>query len=226
MPYSYQPKFAVGDRVRVKQGTTDFDYADMQLGGWAGTVIEVEADEYPTYLIRWGAETLTAIGGDYRARCAQDGLNYEEKWLEEDCVELDRGGHPMSNRTGNITAPLLSDKVQEDRIRSVFGLASDDPLPEVEEDSLLTYYERLMAGLRFPLLTDLRQMHPAQAVLRSVTVLGLVDKSRVNEADGIPCRVVSETGERELPLHELLGDPESPEGRLIEDYAHWFRSGR
>ena len=41
---STPPRFAVGDRVRVKQGTADPDFPDILLGGWAGTITEVNHD--------------------------------------------------------------------------------------------------------------------------------------------------------------------------------------
>ena len=34
--------FQVGDKVRVNHGFMDVDYPDMPLGGWAGTVTEVQ----------------------------------------------------------------------------------------------------------------------------------------------------------------------------------------
>jgi len=37
-------EFAVGDQVRVRHGTVDPDYSDLPLGGWAGTIVEVDDD--------------------------------------------------------------------------------------------------------------------------------------------------------------------------------------
>ena len=92
MSESTQPRFTAHDHVRVKRGVTDFDYADMPLGGWAGIVIEVEAGGCTTCLIHWSQATLAAIAPFYQERCQHDGIDSEEKWLDEDDLERDHGG--------------------------------------------------------------------------------------------------------------------------------------
>lgn len=91
MSESSQPKFARHDHVRVKPGVTDFDYADMPLGGWTGIVIEIERGGCTTCLVHWSDATLAAIAPFYRQRCQQDGIDSEEKWLDEDDLEPDDG---------------------------------------------------------------------------------------------------------------------------------------
>jgi hypothetical protein len=45
-------KFAAGAQVRVRPGTTDPDFPDIPLGGWAGTIREVDRrSNSPEYLI-------------------------------------------------------------------------------------------------------------------------------------------------------------------------------
>ena len=39
--------YAAGDRVRVRRGVTDPEYPDLPLGGWAGTVAEVDTRSSP-----------------------------------------------------------------------------------------------------------------------------------------------------------------------------------
>jgi hypothetical protein len=52
-------RFAAGAQVRVKPGTTDPDFPDIPLGGWAGTIREVDQrSDPPTYLIEWNRHTL------------------------------------------------------------------------------------------------------------------------------------------------------------------------
>ena len=38
----FAPKFKIGDKVRVKHEFMDVDYPDMPMGGWAGTVKDVQ----------------------------------------------------------------------------------------------------------------------------------------------------------------------------------------
>ena len=65
----------VGDKVRVKSGMRDTEYPDMPLGGWAGTISEV--DGKGMYTVRWGEETLAAIEPVFKRRCEKDGTVLE-----------------------------------------------------------------------------------------------------------------------------------------------------
>jgi hypothetical protein len=52
-------QFQLGDKARVKYGVTDPDFPDIPLGGWCGTVTEVEmADDPITFEIKWDKRTL------------------------------------------------------------------------------------------------------------------------------------------------------------------------
>ena len=127
-PIDFSPKFKVGDKVRVKHGVKDVDYPDMPLGGWAGTVIEVEGSD--TFTIRWSEETLAAIHPVFKKRCEKDGLDLEEYALTGDDLEPDTGGPLKIEQPTKITTKPLSPKDEDDRVRMVFGLTSNDPLPE------------------------------------------------------------------------------------------------
>ena len=71
-------RFAAGAQVRVKPGTTDPDFSDIPLGGWAGTIREVDQRSAPpTYLIEWDRHTLDHMHPVYRKRCERDGLGLE-----------------------------------------------------------------------------------------------------------------------------------------------------
>src|SRR4051812_19450565 len=84
------PRFEPGAKVRVKRGVTDPDFPDIPLGGWAGTVKEVEqAEGEPTYLIKWDGRTLKGIHPVYRKRCERDGLEFETTGLSQEDLEID-----------------------------------------------------------------------------------------------------------------------------------------
>ena len=46
------PRFNLGDNVRVCSGVFDLDYDDLTIGGWAGTIAEVQNGTPPTLLVR------------------------------------------------------------------------------------------------------------------------------------------------------------------------------
>ena len=145
-------KFQVGDRVRVKQGIRDADYPDMPLGGWAGTISEVH--DHGMYTVRWSQETLAAIHPVYLKRCERDGMDSEQYWLGDDDLEPDAGGPLTLEPPTKIRTKRLSPKDQDDRVRMVFDLTSNDPLPDVDEETLEVYHEYLAKHLVFPFEAD------------------------------------------------------------------------
>ena len=104
------PRHNVGDKVRVCSGVSDPDYDDLTIGGWAGTIAEVQSGTPPT-------------------------------WLGECDLELDEGGPVEIEQPTNIVTRPLSMDDQDDRIKAVFGLTRDDPLPDVNFESPLAYHE-------------------------------------------------------------------------------------
>lgn len=71
-------RYTAGAQVRVKPGTTDPDFPDIPLGGWARTIREMDQRSAPpTYLIEWDRQTLDHMHPVYRKRCERDGLELE-----------------------------------------------------------------------------------------------------------------------------------------------------
>ena len=169
-PIDFSPKFKVGDKVRVKHGVKDVDYPDMPLGGWAGTVFEV--DKYDTFTIRWSKETLAAIHPVFKKRCEKDGLDLEECASDRRRFGARPGGPLNIVQPTKITTKPLSPKDEDDRVRMVFGLTSNDPLPEVDDETLVVYHKYLAANLSFPFEAEhgAEYGHPEK-----VKVIGLGD---------------------------------------------------
>ena len=148
---STPPRFAVGDRVRVKYGVLDADFPDVPLGGWAGTVTEVNHDgKSHLYLIEWNRFTLDHMHPVFRKRCERDGLDVESYRLDEAELEPDAGDRVPLEQPSQIVTRPLSTTDQDDRIRAIFGLTSDDPLPESSYENLHHYHAYLAANLTFP----------------------------------------------------------------------------
>src|SRR6516225_10600474 len=100
-------RFGKGAQVRVKPGTTVPDFPDIPLGGWAGTIRDVDQRSAPpTYLVEWNRHTLDNMHPVYRKRCERDGLELESMWLGEDDIEPDTGKPTVIEQpTSIVTRP-------------------------------------------------------------------------------------------------------------------------
>jgi hypothetical protein len=218
------PKFGVGVDVRVKRGVVDPDFEDVPIGGWAGRITEMQYLNPPLYLIRWDQHTLNNIHPIYRNRCERDGFDIEEMWLAENDLEPGTGDPvPIEQPTKIVTSPLNMDD-QDDRIRSVFNLTSDDLLPESDEESLRAYYKFLAANLAFPFEAKYSyEPRPLESKTCAITVLGLLDPEEFPGDDhGLFCQARRDGEVIELPLTEVEVAKGNPNARLIDDYTVWF----
>jgi len=221
-------KFRVGDRVRVKQGIRDADYPDMPLGGWAGTITEVH--DHGMYTVRWSQETLAAIHPVFEKRCRRDGMDLGQYRLKEDDLETDAGGPLAIEHPAKIHTKALSPKNEDDRVRMVFDLTSDDPLPDVDYETVETYREYLAKNLVFPFGAKyIAETGPFSSKAMNVQVIGLGDaddQSMIDDMYGIMCYAQHERRKVILPLGELEVPERKPNRPLIEDYAYWFWNNR
>jgi len=151
-PQSSAPaKFSPTTMVRVKPGTLDPDFADIPLGGWPGTNQKIDQTTDPrVFLVHWNQETLDQMHPVFRKRCQRDDLEIESMWLGEDDLELDTGEPARIEQLTSLITRSLSKNDQDDRIRAIFDLTSDDPLPEINEDNLRKYHRYLATHLSLP----------------------------------------------------------------------------
>jgi len=216
-------RFAVGASVRVKPGTVDPDFPDIPLGGWVGTITEVDQRSNPReYLIVWDQNTLDHVHPVYRKRCRRDDLDPGIAWLPENDLEPNSGEPVVMKQPVNIVPRPLRPSDQDDRIRAVFGLTSDDPLPSVTAENLRRYHGYLAARLSFPFAAHyLVAIGPFQDTLYRVTVVGLLPPEEIDEEEGLLCRARQQEM-IELPLTEVAATTRFPNGQLIDDYSYWF----
>ena len=122
-----------------------------------------------------------------------------------------------------VTEPLSRDG-QIGRIMAALGL-TDGPVPNVDDETLLRYYEYLSENLPFPFSAH----YPAPANSQEetefrCTVLELLDPSEYfgDKFDGIFCKTRKGGYEINLPLIELDVARDSPTAQLIADFWYWF----
>jgi hypothetical protein len=196
----------------------------MPLGGWAGTVSEVHKDGMCT--VKWSQETLDSIHPIFEKRCEKDGLYLEQYVLAEDDLEPDLGGPLDIEHPTEITTKPLSPKDQDDRIRMVFGLTSNDPLPDVDDETLETYQQHFSENLSFPFEAEhTSETGPFSSRTIQVNVIGLGDpddEPMIDEMYGILCEARHERRVVTLPLGELEVKKGKPNRQLVKDYCYWF----
>jgi hypothetical protein len=220
-------RFAAGAQVRVKSGMTDPNFSDIPLGGWTGKIRELdERSAPPTYLIEWNRHALDHMHPVYRNRCERDGLELESMWLGEDDIEPDTGESVLIEQPTSIVTRPLNEKDQDDRVRMALGLTSNDPLPEVEEDTLLAYHRYLAAHLAFPFEASWSQESgPFSDRTQTITITALGDPASDSWADetyGLLCQANAGGRVIEVSLAECEAKKGSPHRQLLKDYAYWF----
>jgi hypothetical protein len=216
------PRFEPGMKVRVRQGVPDPDFPDTPLGGWAGTVKEVEqAKGETTYLIVRSRTTLRGMHPVYTKRCERDGLERESMWLGEEDLETDDGTRvPIEPPTAIVTKPL-SEKDQDDRVRMALGLTHDDPLPEVGQKTLLAYHRYLEANLKLPF----RARSEGDGTSLTVHRLPAPREYDLDEEEGLLCEARDRERSFDVPLSEL-DEAGSGNRKLVVDYGYWFGNDR
>ncbi len=218
------PAFAVGALVRVKAGTRDPDFPDMPLGGWAGTITQVgPAKVGNTYLVEWNSYTLLHMHPVFRARCEREGLEIESSWLEEAELEPDGGGVVQMEQPATLSAKPLDPKRVDDRIRAVFHLTTDDPLPPLNEANLRHFYEHLAANIALPIsVTNAELELNGPPDLQRLTLVELVPPHAGEVKGELFAEVTAGDSRAVVPLSHLEPQRDDGSARLLRDYAYWI----
>ena len=215
-----QGGFAVGDQVRVQYGVPDPDYADLPLGGWAGTITKLGEEGYCT--IKLNQYTLDHIHPVYKRRCERDDLHLEELEMHQGDLEPDLGeGLPLEEPTNIQTKPLdLAEP--EDRLRAALGVTTDNAVPLVTKATLLKYFEYLKAGLTFPFPATYSHHDGKRRIFHEISVVGMSDEFPIEDEYGLVCKVKGDQEEWEVPLVLLEVSKDDHNHQVLEDYRWWF----
>jgi hypothetical protein len=222
------PRFKVGDKVRVKSGVSDPDFPDMPLGGWTGTVTEIiEHKGGINCVFELDDRTLASLHPVYRKRCERDGLDFETMGLGEEELELDDGSEVQIEQPTGIKTPPLSEKDQDDRVRMALGLNHDDRLPEANYENLLKYHRYLSKNLVFPFKARFEKpVGWAKRVVMPLIITGLLraENCAIDEQYGIIATGSDPEGSVDFPLAEIEVKRVSQSCRMVRDYAYWFHN--
>ena len=215
--------FAKGDLVRVKRGIAHDRYPDIPLGGWVGKIIKIAWITPAAYEVGWTRASLDQAHPVYLKRCQRDRIDADKYWFEGDQLEAATDDTPskMEQPTNIITRPL-SENNSQDRVRVMFGLTSDDALPEADEQTQGQFFDYLKAHLSFPFKADYWPATGGSAQTSGeVTVLGFADPP-IDPNDGIVCHARKGKRELRVPLAMVEVSEDDPNFRQVEDYGFWL----
>jgi Calcium binding len=111
-------------------------------------------------------------------------------------------------------------------VRIALGLTSDDPLPEVDDDTLRAYHRYLAAHLTFPFEA---KWEPEYGPAPTIKITGLgdpEDDAWADEMYGLLCEARAEGRLTEVPLGECEAKKGSANRQLLKDYSYWFWNNR
>jgi len=221
--HALQAAFDKGDLVRVKPGVVHDQYPDIPLGGWVGRVKRIGWLTPIAYTVDWTKPTLDQAHPVFLKRCRRDDMKAFRYWLDEDQLEAAPEETPaaMEPPTSIVTRPLSTDN-PDDRVRMVFGLTSDDGLPNADEQTQRRFLDYLEAHLSFPFQAE---YWPAPGLDQSkrgtVRVLGFADPP-LDRKEGIMCEARRGKRTFQVPLAGLHVAEDDPNILYVEDYTGWW----
>ncbi len=218
------PRFQIGELVTVRRGTRDPDFPDIPLGGWTGRVREFgELAPEPHYLVAWNDFTLANIDPVYLQRCERDDLEVETMWLRESDLDPAPSQQPALEQPDRLEPRPLRLDHPVDRIRAAFGLSSDDPLPDVDLQSLRRYHAYLSERLRFPLAAEFVDEEAGFAAPPlPVQILRLWPVEDLDPDLGLQAEVREGNQVFLVPLDCLVVRGNGQAMILIQDYTAWY----
>jgi hypothetical protein len=150
-------------------------------------------------------------------------LDFEEYSIGADDLEPDTGGPLEIERPQQVTTRPLSPRDQDDRIRMIFGLTSNDTLPDVGDETLAAYYEHLSKHLAFPFTAEFGEGYGHSERVKAIG-LGEPDEPMIDDTYGILCETRIEGRVVTLPLDGLEDVKGKPNRQLIADYCYWLHN--
>ena len=77
-----------GKSIRVHDGVTMPEFAQVSIAGWTGTIVESGAGEAPQLIVEWDADSLRKMPAEYQTHCDAQGLYAGMACLPFEQVEI------------------------------------------------------------------------------------------------------------------------------------------
>lgn len=215
--------YAKGQLVQVKHGIVHDFYPDIPLGGWVGEIKRIGWLTPIGYAVHWTKPTLEQAPAVYFKRCRRDLEKAYRHWLDEDQLEAAASETPTAmEQPTKLLTRRLSEEDPDDRIRRVFGLTSNDPLPGHNERTQAQFLDYLKTHLSFPFKAEYATASMlASGGQETVEILGFAAQP-INPEEGIVCQVEKQAHRFEVPLSTIRLDETDANFRHLDDYTYWL----
>ncbi len=212
-------KIQIGDLVKVRNGIKDPDFG-IDISGWQGQISEIEND---IICIAWDSVTLSNYPDKYISQCEEEGLDWENIYLETDDIELAvprNTGNDLIQKRREIQSKHRWDYLGDSGKRISKVLEYIDP-----DDDFAAFdaWEKYLNGsLSFPFeaeISDNQTRGPLQQGdrIRVHSIMGNEDLY------GVIIKLRSGGKVYHFPLCDIeVLEEESINYQLVHDYRDWF----
>jgi hypothetical protein len=213
--------FRKGDSVIVKPDIHDPDLG-MGIGGWRGIISEVD-DAEQLVCVDWDSQTLAAMPGAVIDRCAEQGLGWDQMYLEFGDVQAAPRRDTPAQRAQTLARLHAEHQwghlgAQGARIQAVIGTVDPD-----DERAIYKAWEtHLRQVLRFPfeaIIAESQDRGPLHQGDR-MTVQAITD---IDDLRGLIVACTHQRSRTHFPLCDLeVLDHRSPNHDPVQIYVVWF----
>ena len=212
--------FKIGDSVVVKQQTFDPDFG-IDIGGWQGRISELQADDI--LRIDWDSQTLSEMPEAMIAQCEEQGLSWEQIYLEHADVE------PTVPRDQQTEALGTYQRLQQQHAFDYLGLEGTTIRqvlsgvdPNNEYAQWVAWEDYLNSHLTFPFAANVAEVQERGVlqVGQTVIVQAITD---TDDLRGVLVKVNHHGQRLHFPLCDLEAtDSTTDNYQPLRSYVVWF----
>ncbi|MFL5800482.1 MAG: calcium-binding protein [Roseiflexaceae bacterium] len=214
-------RFRIGDTVIVKTHVPDPDLG-IVISGWQGTISDIN-DEYNTVCVDWDSLTLQAMPGSVIATCEEEGLAWNQMYLEVTDVEAAPPRDTpaaLAQTVAKLQAQYMWSYLGEEgkRIQAAIGAVDPDDAWAILE-AWDTYLRRV---LRFPFAAKIAEPQE-RGPLRTGDHLIVQAITDIDDMYGLIVKMTHQRRPGHFPLCDLeVIDQKSPNYAEVRAYVVWF----
>ncbi|MGH7135114.1 MAG: hypothetical protein ACREHD_05195 [Pirellulales bacterium] len=216
-----------GDVVHVKPGSGHPTYPDLPMGGWSGTVEEVQqhkSSRRRRCWVRFLDSTVTRLHPVYEdreRRDTDDDCELWDNWVPEEQLEL--GAVPPDN-IEQPKLPRWAERAGDRQVRELFHLGPGDRYPRCEPKTWQLWRRFLSEHLSLP-----RPLEDDEFDGESLTLVRLLlpdelpaDYPDDEERHALYGEIACEGETFVMRLDEIALPEGDPFANLIYDYEYWY----